>query len=160
MVTVPHPPVEVAVPIEALELQNPKSVFKAAVPGQVITGGTPTVMVMLLLVAVVVVTQRWLFSMVIVQLTESLLFSVVVLNVDDEPICFVTPFTLNAYKRSVPALTGVAVNVTGLPAQLTWLPPVIAMLTDGVSSGFTVIVTVSVFAVNGLAQVALFVITQ
>ena len=56
-------------------------------------------------------------------------------------------------------MVGVAVKVTGVPAQIA--PDGDGTMDMvGVSTGFTVIVIVLVVAVTGLAQVALEVITQ
>jgi hypothetical protein len=57
-------------------------------------------------------------------------------------------------------LVGVAVNVTADPAQVGLVPAVNAMLTEGTSTGFTVMVMPALVAVVGLAQVALEVSTQ
>ena len=50
-------------------------------------------------------------------------------------------------------------NVTSVPEQIV-LPGLAAMLTDGVTKGFTVIVILFEIAVVGLAQLALLVKTQ
>ena len=57
----------------------------------------------------------------------------------------------------MPPLVGVAVNVTLVPAHIVVADA--AMVTDGVNTGFTVIVTVLEVAVAGLAQVAVEVIS-
>ena len=59
----------------------------------------------------------------------------------------------------MPPLVGVAVNVTPVPAQMV-LPGLAAMLTDGVTIAFTVIVIVFEVAVAGDAHVAMDVNTQ
>ena len=51
-------------------------------------------------------------------------------------------------------------NVTLVPAQIVCAPVVIAALTEGVKTGFTVIVIPGLLAVAGLAHVALLVNTQ
>ena len=53
-----------------------------------------------------------------------------------------------------------AVNVTEEPAHVGLVPDVIAIVTDGVTLGFTVIVIVLDVTVAGLAQVAFEVILQ
>jgi hypothetical protein len=57
-------------------------------------------------------------------------------------------------------LTGVAVNVTEEPAQVGFAPEVIAIDTEGTSTGLTVIEMPVLVAVVGLAQVAFDVRTQ
>jgi hypothetical protein len=57
-------------------------------------------------------------------------------------------------------LVGVAVNVSEEPAQVGLVPNVIAIDTEGTSTGFTVIVIPVLVAVVGLAQVAFDVKTQ
>ena len=59
----------------------------------------------------------------------------------------------------MPPLVGVAVNVTDAPAQMV-LPGLAAILTDGTTIAFTVIVIVLDVAVAGNAQVAVDVITH
>ena len=56
-------------------------------------------------------------------------------------------------------MTGVAVNVTELPAQIE-LPGLAAMLTSGVNSGLTVIVTALLVSLAALTHAALLAITQ
>ncbi len=56
-------------------------------------------------------------------------------------------------------MVGVAVKVTDAPAQLVWLPAVIAMLAEGTSVEFTVIWMLLLVAVAGDTQLALLVIT-
>ena len=51
-------------------------------------------------------------------------------------------------------MVGIAVNVTDVPEQIIF-PGLAAILTDGVNSGFTVIVMLLLETVVGLAQVAL-----
>jgi hypothetical protein len=55
-------------------------------------------------------------------------------------------------------LVGVAVNVTDVPEQIVWFG--VAMLTDGVTDGFTVMVSEFEVAVAGEAQVAVEVTVQ
>ncbi len=57
----------------------------------------------------------------------------------------------------MPPLVGVGVNVTEVPAHIVVADA--AILTDGVCSGFTVMVTLLLVAVDGVAQVALLVNT-
>ena len=57
-------------------------------------------------------------------------------------------------------MVGVAVKVTEDPAQVGLVPEVIAIETEGTSTGFTVIVIPVLVAVVGLAQVAFEVKTQ
>ena len=59
----------------------------------------------------------------------------------------------------MPPLTGTAVKVTGVPAQIAPAGDAV-IVTDGVSCKFTDIVIVFDVAVTGLAQVALETITQ
>ena len=51
-------------------------------------------------------------------------------------------------------------KVTELPLHIVCVPLVIAILTVGVNTGFTVIGILLLFTVTGLAQVALLVNTQ
>ena len=57
-------------------------------------------------------------------------------------------------------MVGVAVKVTEDPAQVGLVPDVIAIDTEGTTTGFTVIVIPVLVAVVGLAQVAFDVRTQ
>ena len=57
-------------------------------------------------------------------------------------------------------MLGVAVNVSAAPAHAGLVTPVSAMLTDGVTFGFMVIVIAFDVAVTGLAQLKLDVIVQ
>ena len=57
-------------------------------------------------------------------------------------------------------MTGVAVKVAEAPAHMGFVPIVRAILTDGVTTGFTVMVTPLLVAVVGFAQTALEVSTQ
>ena len=57
-------------------------------------------------------------------------------------------------------MVSVAVKVTDDPAQVGFTPDVIAIDTEGTSTGFTVIVMPVLVAVTGLAQVAFDVRTQ
>jgi hypothetical protein len=57
-------------------------------------------------------------------------------------------------------LLGVAVNVRAAPAHAGFEPPVSAMLTDGVTFGFMVIVIAFDVAVTGVAQLKLEVIVH
>ncbi len=59
-----------------------------------------------------------------------------------------------------PPFVGVAVKLTLVPAQVVCEPLVMAMLTAGVTTAFTVIVMLLLLTVAGLAQVALLVITH
>ena len=59
----------------------------------------------------------------------------------------------------MPPFVGVAVNVTSDPAQIV-LPGFAAMLTDGVTVAFTVIVIALDVAIAGDTQVAVEVMTQ
>ena len=94
---------------------------------------------------------------VITQLTTSPLFNVVVVNVALFVPTFVEP-TFHWYD-GVPPFVGVAVNVTDVPEQIV-VPEPLAILTDGVTALFTVIVTLLEVAVNGDAQDEFEVITQ
>ena len=58
-----------------------------------------------------------------------------------------------------PPFVGVAVNVTGVPAQIV-LPVLASIFTDGDTKDVTSIVIMLDVAVVGLGQVALLVITQ
>jgi hypothetical protein len=58
----------------------------------------------------------------------------------------------------VPPLTGVAVNVTMVPAQMVFCDA--AILIDGITSGVTFIVMLLLVAVAGTAQAELLVIIQ
>ena len=60
----------------------------------------------------------------------------------------------------MPPLVGVAVNVTDEPAQVGLVPAVLAIATDGVAVGVTVMVMPVLAAVAGLAQEALDVSTH
>ena len=60
----------------------------------------------------------------------------------------------------MPPLTGVAVKVTEPPEQFGLLPDVIAILTDGITVLFTVMVIPVDVTVNGLAQLRLEVMVQ
>jgi hypothetical protein len=57
-------------------------------------------------------------------------------------------------------LLGVAVNVRAAPAHAGFEPPVSAMLTDGVTFGFMVIVIAFDVVVTGVAQLKLEVIVH
>jgi hypothetical protein len=57
-------------------------------------------------------------------------------------------------------LLGVAVNVRAAPAHAGFEPPVSAMLTDGVTFGFMVIVIAFDVVVTGVAQLKLDVIVH
>ena len=59
----------------------------------------------------------------------------------------------------MPPFVGVAVKVTDVPAQIVWLPEVIAIETDGVTDEVTVILILLLVAVAGETQLALLVIT-
>lgn len=59
----------------------------------------------------------------------------------------------------VPPLVAAAVKVTEVPAQIV-VPGLVLMLTDGVSSGFTVIVTLLLVTLVGEAQLATLVKTH
>ena len=69
-------------------------------------------------------------------------------------------FFFHWYEGEEPPLVGVAVNVTLVPAQMVCAPAVIAALTEGVNTGFTVMVIPALLAVLGLAQTALLLTTQ
>jgi hypothetical protein len=71
-----------------------------------------------------------------------------------------TPPIVHAYVGLLPPFTGVAVKVKEDPAHVGFVPLVSAMLTDGVTVGFTVIVMLFDVAVDGEAHVALDVSTQ
>ena len=60
----------------------------------------------------------------------------------------------------MPPFVGVAVNVTLAPAHIVRLPVVIAVDTEGVNVGLTVIVIPVLIAVVGVAQEALLVRMQ
>ena len=57
-------------------------------------------------------------------------------------------------------MVGVAVNTNALPVHVGVAPVVIAILTDGVTTAFTVMVIPLEVAVGAVVQVALVVITQ
>lgn len=65
------------------------------------------------------------------------------------------PSTCHWYAGEAPPLVGVAVNVAEAPAHIGLLPVVCAIITEGTSNGFTVIVMPALVAVVGLAHVAL-----
>ena len=58
----------------------------------------------------------------------------------------------------MPPLAGVAEKVTGLPAQIVLLPEVMAMETDGVKTGFTVM-TMGLLSVEACAVQAILLVT-
>jgi len=62
------------------------------------------------------------------------------------------PFTFHWYEGVVPPLVGVAVKVTDEPEAAGLVPAVIAMLTDGATDGFTLIVILLLDAVVEVAQ--------
>ena len=62
------------------------------------------------------------------------------------------PFTFHWYEGVVPPLVGVAVKVTDEPEAAGLVPAVIAMLTDGATDGFTLIVMLLLDAVVEVAQ--------
>lgn len=60
----------------------------------------------------------------------------------------------------MPSFTGVALNVAEDPAHIGLLPAVMAIETEGTSTGFTVMVIPALLAVTGLAHVSLDVSVQ
>jgi hypothetical protein len=122
-----------------------------------LTAGTTegdTVIVMLLEVAVA--DDKQLALLVITNVTTSLFANEDVVNTALLVPAFV-PFTLHWYDGLVPPLTGVAVNVTEVPAQAGFSDA--AMLTEGVTEVLTVIVIELDVAVVAVLQVSLLVIT-
>ena len=69
------------------------------------------------------------------------------------------PFNFHWYDGLAPPFVGVAVNVTLVPLQIV-VPGLAAILTDGVTIAFTVIVIAFDVAVAGDTQVAVEFITQ
>jgi hypothetical protein len=128
-------------------------------PLAILTAGTTTgltVMVTVLEVAVVGLAQAALD--VSTQVTASELARVVEVKVA-ALVPTLVPFTFHWYAGVVPPLVGVAVKVTEAPEQIV-VPKPLAMLTEGVTAVFTVIVMAFDVAVVGLAHGELEVSTQ
>lgn len=68
------------------------------------------------------------------------------------------PFTCHWYCGAAPPLTGVAVNVTVAPGQIVVVDA--AILTEGVTKGFTIIVILLLVTIEGVAQLASLVMLQ
>ena len=112
-----------------------------------------TIMLVVFDVAVLLVKQLPPV-IVISQLTSSLLLSEEVLKVFDALFCTLTLFTLKLYATvPLPAPEAVAVNVTLAPAQVGFVPAVMAMLTDGVILPAIIMVMVLEVAVLLVKQV-------
>lgn len=97
---------------------------------------------------------------VILHVITSPFASVDEVKVEDVSPDIAVPFLFHWKEGEAPPFPGVAVNVIAFPAQVGFEPEVMAMLTEGVTDGVTVMVIPEEVTVEGLAHASLEVILQ